>query len=115
MTRVCFPDNIRCKGANRRDGRRVGLGGDEFRHGGDGKNRKSQGFAKGWPGCAVICHWVFGGRLQALERATGHRGPLLEEIRNSRLNVIKCYLLIAEILARLVPFTCTPSPPTSKE
>ena len=45
MTRVCFPDNIRCESADRRDGRRVGLGGDEFRHGGDGENRKCQGFA----------------------------------------------------------------------
>jgi hypothetical protein len=66
----------------------------------------------------VVLLYVTGclaGDCKQLERATGHRGPLLEEIRNSRPNVIKCYLLIAEILARLVPFTCTPSPPTSKE
>lgn len=77
MTRVCFPDNIRCEGADCRDGRHVGLGGDEFRHGGDGENRKSQGSAKGGPGCAVICHRVFGGRLQTTGASNWPQGAFV--------------------------------------
>jgi hypothetical protein len=47
MARVCLSDNIRCEGADGRNGGRVGWGGDEVGHDCDAKVQKTLRIGQG--------------------------------------------------------------------